>query len=289
MTTLNVECLEVRVCPSTLTYHGGPVLSHLALTTIYIGDPAPWNGFDALGLVAAGDYAGTAAPYDVYNGYYLGSINLADPGPLTDAQVRMLLAREIATGALPPPGPNSCYMVCLPENVTDPQWQLASAYHQFFQLPDGRTVVYGVTYAQPNAAIPFTHEVIEMATDPQANGWFTSDGFECADLFAWVPAMLDSLTVSQYALPDGSPAIPPATPTTPTPPTPSTTSSLFVLAIERVQADFFSLVSRFDAALVPQAQAAQQAVTSNPWHGTAPGTQVEQQADAVFISWLGQP
>jgi hypothetical protein len=286
-----LEQLESRLCLTAVIDHNGPVLSSPQLAALYVG-VAPQNDFMA---ILAGPYAQKATPYGVGAGAFVGSASVPNPGPISDSGVQALLALEIQSGKLPAPGPNSAYLVLLPANVTDPNQANGSGYHSYFML-GGHPVVYGVNYPQSfpglgGESIPEAHEFIEMVTDPLLNAWYGAGGLtqEPADLFNWVPAVVAGYTVSQFALPDGSPAIAPPKPTTATTPAQvaSVAGNLFALAVNRIEADLFGLLSLFNPAFQSQQMLAQTEVSANPWSNTATGRQVEQQADAVFIAWLG--
>ena len=279
-----LEQLESRLTPTAILNHGGPVLAHPQISNIYAGG----STYEALSPVAAGDYAALAAPYGVGPGAYLGSTTVPNPGTLSNAGMQALIAKEIASGAVPQPGPYSLYMVSLAQPVTDSFAASFVAYHSWFTLPDGQAVVYGVVWPSAVGSLSYTHEVIEAATDPFASAWYGAGGLaqECADVEAWQSFVLDGQAVCQFALPDGSPA----GKTQPTPVTPVTPAALlgnlFSLAVERLRADVFGLLARVNPAFAPQSDAAARAVTADPLHGTPPGQWVEAQVDAVFVAWL---
>lgn len=282
---LNLEELESRLVPTALINHGGPVLSSVQLVNVYAGGPT----YDSLAPVAAGDYVALASPFGVGPGAYLGSVTVQNPGPISNAGVQAILAKEIAAGAIPQPGPNSLYMVSLSQPVTDAFAASDVAYHSWFNM-NGQEVVYGVVWPSVVGTLGYTHEVIEAVTDPFANAWYGSGGLtqEAADVEGWQNFVVDNQKVCQFALPDGSPAGKPQQTTTATSaqPTVSTLSNLFALAIERLQEDVYGLLARINPAFARQAEEAKSAVEHNPLYNNPYGQEAIQLGDVVFANWV---
>jgi hypothetical protein len=208
---LSVEQLEDRLVPA-ITYHGGPVLSHVELEAVYYG--SYWgNGVGAqqgsdlntyLQFITNSSYMDMLAEYGVGRGTVVDS-GIADPGiagaqTIDDSQLRSAISTDISRGFLQAPDPNRLYMVFTAPNVTVTDGNENSlnnfyGYHDSFIDPSLRVIRYAVI-AHPvgNGDAPglndfqtltwvVSHELAESATNPDNGGWYdTRTNDEIADL-----------------------------------------------------------------------------------------------------------
>lgn len=253
----HLEPLEARVVPTTLTNHGGPVLAHPQVNDVFVGWAVP--PMDQLAQVMTTQYAAILAPYGVGEGGWHSSITVPDSGPISDAQVRQLLATQIVAGMVPAPDGDQLYMVYLPQQVTDAWAVNASAYHSAF-MDNGVWVPYAVIPAQPNESIPASHEFAEMATDPiVGTGWFGADTEqEVADLYNWQAFHLAGFPVTILASPDGTPLVGPGL---------SEQAALAALPVEEFFAFAWSYIAWLDPLFAPEARAAVAVLHANPMFG----------------------
>jgi hypothetical protein len=186
-----IEILEDRECPTVPTYAGGPVLSHVQADVVLLGAGLAGEQAATDAVVSAlvgGPYAATWAPYgpgagSLHSSSLLG-INLG--GSVSDREIQLALKLAIFFGRVPPPGPNSLYVVFLPPGVGI-QVPGALAYHGSFPYLGGQ-VAYAVVPAAQPAWVEYTyalsHEIAEAVTDPvPLTGWNAGTGTtEIADL-----------------------------------------------------------------------------------------------------------
>jgi hypothetical protein len=193
---------EARLVPSAIphmTYHGGPLMSHVQAETLYIGSSWSSNSGlhqQALSLDQFFAYL-TGSPYQdelvEYNagGFTIGrgqftrddfASGPARTSSITDAQIQSILAGQIQAGLLNAPGVNQLYVVFTApgtvvfagggNSVTD-----FAGYHSTFTL-SGQPVYYAVI-AYPDQGgfasmtVTASHELAEAVTDPDTvSGWF---------------------------------------------------------------------------------------------------------------------
>ena len=190
-----LESLEERLAPSAApVYGGGPVLSNPQVAILFLGTSTPDPSFvQQVNDIAGGPYASGLAQYGVSP----GKINAvaADPvsvPPGVDASapgapplVQQALTQEIASGALPSPGPSQEYVVVLPQGTTLTAGTGAAAgVHGVFTVPPGAGLA-GTPF-EPFVLLPlgpyqttaFSNEYIESVTNPigggpggKLNGW----------------------------------------------------------------------------------------------------------------------
>lgn len=281
---LGLERLEERDCPSA------PPLSNPVVIIVGLGvnaaDYVPMtqvmvNDYNSLGLNQYGVGKGTIAAV----------VSLPDPGPISDAQLQSLLASKEADGTFPKLGPNSLVMCYTPGwKITDPWAQASGAYHEGF-LYQGQMYRDAITWRQPWESIAATHEYAEATA-----------GQEVADPVSWQSKPLDGINVSNFVLPNGQPAFAPqprvggpwqldavSPPSAPPPAPPSSAEiigNLFALAVEKLEADVYGILSRVDLAFTAQANEAAHAIEANPLHHSQQGQIIEYEVDTVFINWL---
>lgn len=205
-----LEQLEDRRVPA-VTYHGGPLLSHVAIEPLFIG--SYWNtsagAQQASQLDAYLSFLSNSSYMDMLNEYNVGRGGLLDNGfvdtsasgaVLADTTIRTLIDRDIQRGALQPPNPSRLYVVFTAPNV-DVTYQGGDSrttflgYHDSFTDSGGQSVCYAVLpHPIGNGDITglndfqtltnmASHEVAEAATDPDGTGWYdTRTGEEIGDL-----------------------------------------------------------------------------------------------------------
>lgn len=234
------------------------------------------------------------AGYPIGHGTIASTVNLpSNNGTLTEAQLDQLIGQQINAGAIPA-GPNTLVMVFLDKEPANPIPN-AAAWHDGF-VWNGQEILTTWTWLQPWESIPASHEFDE------ATARAAGVGFEICDAVNWQAKPLDGVNVTNFVRPDGytpafapqpyvgtpwqlAPYTPPAPPAPPAPVQPGPPlADLFALGVERLESDLFGLLARFNPAFAQQADAAAQAVASNPWHGTAAGNAITQEADAIFYS-----
>src|SRR6516225_2996338 len=120
-----VEELESRQLLN-VTWHGGPVLQHVQVETIYYGWNGQVGGVDEaqrqdryLGYLSGSNYLGMLSEYGVGTGSWVGRdvvpANLADP--VDDSVIQNMVKSEIQAGHVPPPNANQLYFVFTPPNL----------------------------------------------------------------------------------------------------------------------------------------------------------------------------
>jgi hypothetical protein len=265
---LMLEQLEDRTCPTTVEFHGGPILSHPEVNNVFLGTNQPQ--MIQLTNVLINQYASLLSPFGIGTGILRGNSSFGDPGPISNAQVQQFLRQQILSGSLPYPDSNSLYMVYLPRPTTD---MGGAGYHGYFPLypviysPNQEVyVVYAVTYVDPLQSVYVSHEFAEATTDPLGSGWFAgpspSSYGEIADLYETQPPFyLDGFLVAQFAQPDGSGAYSPQ----------SQMIDLMAIAFLQFEESFYSLLAHFDPAFAGQASSAAKQLQANPLLSTPQG------------------
>lgn len=255
-----LEQLEDRACPSVVTYHGGSVLLSPAIANLFVGD-YDYN-LDHTTTVVTGDYTRDfLGIYGISPGVHDGTVQLPSQGAISDHQVRQLLAQEIDLGELPAPdGTNQGYLVHLDYHVTDVQ--NAGAYHGYF-AHNGVYVPYGVDFKGDDGT-GWTHEYVEMATDPFLAGWYGDDPQtqEIADLGRGNAFKYEGVTVVVPITPNGQyfttpmPYVPITNYTPQQQPYQSPTVTYLVYYFFQEYATFVTAVARQDYATASTAQLA---------------------------------
>jgi hypothetical protein len=168
-----LEGLERRDVPTTISYHGGPLLPNVEVQAMYYGsdwDSGPYlaqavqlNSFlsslvnsSFMDMLTKAGYRvgrGSASAGDLYE------VNVDKTQRLTDAQIQCALSSEITHGYLAVPDANRLYVVFVEDNVAVSNGNGTSdnkdfyGYHSSFHGPTGQNVRYAVvTY--PGGNIP---------------------------------------------------------------------------------------------------------------------------------------
>ena len=205
-----LQTCEPRLVPSAIphmTYHGGPLMTHVQVETVYVGQS--WStstslhqqalSFDQFfSYLTASPYQDELVKYSVA-GQTIGRGQLtrddfvASSGTnITDAQIQTLLVGQIQAHALDAAGPNQLYVLFTApgtvvfagggNSVTD-----FSGYHNVFKQ-SGQSVYYAVI-AYPNQGgfasmtVTASHELAEAVTDPDTiSGWFDDSQFSGGEI-----------------------------------------------------------------------------------------------------------
>jgi hypothetical protein len=172
-------------------YHGGPLLQHVRVVTLFWGPELEqnrlhryFNGFFQV-LFANGQYMANLAQYSA-GGYKIGngsfvattSDGVPPPAKVTDAQIQAEISAQIMVGKLPVPEADTLYVVLLPATVLviDPNGidsdHRFTGYHAYSQ--SGRFAYMVVlSESQDEMTITASHELAEAVTDPQSDTWAT--------------------------------------------------------------------------------------------------------------------
>jgi len=212
--------------PQSLVYHGGPVLTSVQIKAVLWGDP--WtNDPAASGMVAPiGNFLQwivTSALIDqlaeyspptqkIVHGAYRGSVAVSGAvgAKITDSDVQAVLTNLWKTE--PGLGANALWIVFLPPNVQVSAFNEGSCvdfcgYHEalgataygVIPFPDCAPCLGG-TPALDSLTSVLSHEICEAITDPFANGWYASNGYEIGDMCAvptWQQKQLGGYTVQK--------------------------------------------------------------------------------------------
>jgi hypothetical protein len=143
-----VEHLEARLVPAHVTYHGGAVISHVDLETVYWGQDWTtfYNFYDQVGLdnfastIAQSSYLSMLGEYGVGRGNFgghdvvAGSQAPANGATVTDDQILNMLYSEISHWNLHQSTGQQVYVVYLPPGVHSQheESQLALGHHDSF-------------------------------------------------------------------------------------------------------------------------------------------------------------
>jgi hypothetical protein len=192
-----VESLEDRALPA-VTYHGGPVLPHVEVETLFLG--ASWSTDPTLvgqaqqltaflQTITNSSFMDllTRAGYGVGRGSYLdASVDTTALLPIVDdTRIQQEISAAITAGSFQPPDPNRLYFVFVApgETVTYAGENSITGffgYHDDFVGPGGAILPYAVvtypgpiggTYPKLSVFETLTktaaHELAESVTDPQ--------------------------------------------------------------------------------------------------------------------------
>jgi hypothetical protein len=147
---LRVERLEARDVPAVF-YHGGALLTHAQLSTVYYGQDWPnnfGNALDAAALdqfyknILPSSYMSMLGEYGVGKGGFVGHDVVSGGGSpaanttVTEAGIQGMLSTELQSGRLPESTGSQLFMVYLPPNVKS-QFDVtnsAYAHHNSFQM-----------------------------------------------------------------------------------------------------------------------------------------------------------
>jgi hypothetical protein len=186
----NVEALDSRIVPASVTYHGGAILSHVDVRTVFYGQG--WNTSDSWGItryyldkfqadITKSPYMAMLGEYGVGRGSFGGYDNVTDSSTpagsasVTESQIQNMLRSEIFTGRLPWETGNKLYFVYLAPGQKLDAWDVANsdgAHHGSYLLLPGffNTPVYYavVPYSSNFQTMTWisSHELAEAVTDP---------------------------------------------------------------------------------------------------------------------------
>jgi hypothetical protein len=201
-----------------LSFHGGPLLTQVEVFTIFWGAawaqspqselPAQLDQFFDVILTSSlmdqmAEYGVPGRP--IGHGHRSGTVTLlrSEPGggggQVTDQQIQQALKDFIASGAIPPPTPNTLYFVFLPPGVTSVLDGARSCaprgfcgYHnhidqQIFYAVEPFLTCAGCTFGTDvltSLIKVCSHELCEAVTDPALNAWFDDSppGNEIGDI-----------------------------------------------------------------------------------------------------------
>lgn len=199
---------KIRASVPALSYHGGPLLANVEVTTIYWGsawatDPLRTELDEFFNFAVTSSLIDQLSEYTVANfiighGKHVQSVLLGDDPatPLDDTAIQARLDELIAAGTVPPKNDNSVYFFFLPSGVTVTIDGSASCaqfcgYHNV----SNSGVVYAVdTYDDcqgcqftgdtlSSSTVTASHELCEAITDPQLDGWYDDNtGEEIGDI-----------------------------------------------------------------------------------------------------------
>jgi hypothetical protein len=193
----------------SLTYHGGPMLQNVQVTTLFWG--SNWKGssltdyFNGFfkSLFADGRYLANLDQYDA-GGYTVGTGTLAtttidEQAPATqiqDSEIRTEIRAQIAAGNLPKQDANTLYFVFTPPKTVvvdaygDDSQNDFAGYHDFDSSSDGfsyAVIPYDDRLSNPqNMSLYASHELAEAITDPEPGdgtlGWYDNRNGEVGDI-----------------------------------------------------------------------------------------------------------
>lgn len=203
--------LASRFGNPNVTYHGGPLLQNVQVSTVYYGQP--WTTSAALQqtitqtdnflrYLTTSPYFDTLKQYNVGTGTFVAHDVVAqDPAGQTidDTQIQQLLTTEISARHVAAVGYNTFYVFfTAPGVVVTAQGQDSvhdfAGYHSAYNGPGGNVYYAVIPYPSDNIAtvqltdfqqetIAVSHEVAESVTDPDTRtGWFNGRRDEIADL-----------------------------------------------------------------------------------------------------------
>lgn len=208
-----VECLEERKVFS-VGYHGGAVISNVAVETLYYGQAWSQNAsleqtanqlnqyFSYLTNSSYMDMLGeySTSRQAVGRGQWTGSVDNPSNPPggnlVSDNQIQQMIASELASGALPPNSANQLIVVFTAPNVVVSMGGQTSAstpgfygYHGSFTNASGQQIRYAVianptgndkvpgASAMDQLTLVASHELAEAVTDPDGNAWFDGNRY----------------------------------------------------------------------------------------------------------------
>jgi hypothetical protein len=204
-----------------LTYHGGPVIAHVKLHTLFWNaDTANQSALNTFYTdIVNSPYMDWLAEYStstqsIGRGQFIGSTLDTSPpsgSSFSDDDVATEIDRLIDAGSLPEPDADTLYMVHFPSYVTvylgsSPSCSSWLAYHSTY-IRNGREVPYGVMPDCYDGDFSSTtsvtgHELIESITDPGVGekdlDWYDdnlSDG-EIGDICEPDAGTVDGYTVA---------------------------------------------------------------------------------------------
>jgi hypothetical protein len=210
-----------------LTYRNGALLTNVEVFTLFWGSgwqKAPASGLisqinDFFTYIVASPLIDQLSEYSVSgktigHGKFTGTLTVTSPDPgssVQDSDIQSMVQRQIDSGAIPKPGPNTLYVVYVESGVTVEQGGSASCksfcgYHDSF----GAQIYYGVL-PYPDCSgctggqdvfsaltVTTSHELCEAITDPvPGEGWYDDTNGEIGDICAWKTKTVGKYMVQQ--------------------------------------------------------------------------------------------
>jgi hypothetical protein len=186
---LPASALRATTPDQNPTYHGGPLLQHARVATLFWGPdesdvPGYFNRFFQA-LFADGRYMAnlsqySAGAYRIGNGQLVATDTDSAPPPVrvTDAQIQVEIGAEILAGKLPAPQADSLYVVFIPPKVlvADPDGIESlhnfSGYHTYCEA-GGFAYAVVLSESRDEMTTIASHELAEAVTDPRSDSWAT--------------------------------------------------------------------------------------------------------------------
>jgi hypothetical protein len=207
------------------TYRGGPLLTAVAVFTVFWG--AWWQEADGTSLASnlngffdfvltselidqLGEYS--TGGMTIGHGSRAGTTTITEPAlgaSISDAQIQAALGQLVDAGTLPAPTANTLYFFYLPPDVSVTQGGSRScqafcgyhnatasdAYYAVMPYP-GCTGCAGGLALLDALTSTSSHELCEAITDPvPGRGWYDDRNGEIGDICAWQTRQLGSYTV----------------------------------------------------------------------------------------------
>jgi hypothetical protein len=187
---LQMEQLECRQVPAPVTFHGGAILAHANVSSVFYGQDF-WTGdptgnirntmIDFMKGIVQSPYMAMLGEYGVGRGTIGTSYDPVYAGPKNgttalESQIQNMLTSQILNGRLPWPGSQQLYFVYLTPGAQD-SWDVANgdaAHHGSYLFLPGTSLQSPVYYAViPTAHSSIatlttyvSHELAEAVTDP---------------------------------------------------------------------------------------------------------------------------
>jgi len=217
-----------------LTYHGGPLLQHTQVVTLFWGPDwktgslaGYFNGFFQA-LFTDGRFMADLAQYDagaytIGNGTFAATAtdDQAPPSPVQDADIQAEIRAQIAAGNLPQAIQDTVYYVFTPPQTVvvdaygNDSTNNFSGYHDYASGSDGfayAVIPYETNMPSPEyMTLPASHELAEAVTDPEPGdttlGWYDNRNGEVGDIPVSLYAarrITKSDFIDQLTAPDGT-------------------------------------------------------------------------------------
>jgi hypothetical protein len=222
-----------------MIYYGGSLIPHMEVQPVFLGNA--WNSStdrpnvawldNYLNFLVGSQYMEglTRAGYDVGTGTTSPSVvaPLALGKQITGLQIRADLQKMITNGTVQAPDPDRVYVIFVGKGTlvgardgensantfyafhtvfggTNASGQKTNLFVAVIPYQDAPSrVVFGPNTMRDSTTFATAHELAEVATDPDLNGWRYRDGEEVCDLANYAKATLsdgagDSYVVANY-------------------------------------------------------------------------------------------
>jgi len=194
-------------CSSTaVVSHGGAIGTADPVQLVFWG--AVWQTalaqlassfVTAVKAILTGPYMSGVRQYGVKRCSFGGSLIITAPGPpllpntFTDGTIQGVIQSLIDQGTFPEPdepGGRNLYVVLMPPNTQyqNPPGIIAAGAHSSFQSgsvidPDIAWVAWVGNNTLAGMTAVFSHEVVEMCTDPEGDSWFINGApLQCSEI-----------------------------------------------------------------------------------------------------------